>query len=239
VNKLIKTKHWAIVVASSAFVALSYELKGLNTFGWVMPSYILAGMAAIFGTASAKFIVERLFQLQAIRKVVMGSSWIEGYWLIKTTSVENDNSPLVLPGVLFLEVNPGSGALKAVTTRYALEEGEFIVNSQVAHVQSDTENIQYLNYFKIGYPGSGVRYGMAFGEFSRNNNFTTSPNVLEGKITLEGDGIVRRQIAKRIDDEIVEELKNLHGHDWIKEVIVSDGEIAFPSSKTINNLSKL
>jgi hypothetical protein len=236
-NKLMKTKYWATISASSTFVAISYEIKGPLTQAWGVPSYVLAIAAFLFGAGVSKFFIEQIFKIKYVRKIILGPSWIEGYWLIKTTSTLDDQSPLTLPGVLFLEINPGTGALKAVTTRFHPTEGEYVVNSQVAHVQGDTENIQYLNYFKIGYPGSGLRFGMAFGEFSRNDHFSNFPNTLEGKITLEGDGQIRRQLAKRIDNQMVLELKTRYGNDWMKEVALTNGEIAFPNTLNVTKKS--
>ena len=52
-----------------------------------------------------------------------------------------------------------------------------------------------------------------------------------GKISLEGDGEIKEQSARRILENKVHELKAAYGSNWMKEVLKSNGEIAFSDNE--------
>jgi hypothetical protein len=135
-----------------------------------------------------------------------------------------EKSPLNHVGVLFLEFKVDKQEFKAVTTRLDDQGEKFIVNSEVAYVRDDSVNVRYLNYFCMNYPGPGKKYGMAFAEFSKTDDFPAGPNALEGSIALEDEGVIRRQSAERIPEKCVSFLRSRHGEKWIRHVLETNGK---------------
>jgi hypothetical protein len=235
-KKFSDVKYWMSLSFATILVAISYELRRNNITIPGFPSYIVALFAFFIGAKSATFLANHLIGKKWFRKYIIKDAWIEGYWLIRTSNHGVEKSPLNQVGVLFLEYKVDKQELKAVTTRLGELGEKFLVNSEVAYVREDSVNVKYLNYFCINYPGPGKKYGMAFAEFSKNSEYPHGPNTLEGNITLEGEGEIRRQSADRISDECVSKLRGVHGEKWIMHILETDGKAVLECSTS--NISK-
>ena len=220
-TKISKIKYGVSILLASLLVALSYELKKMNISVFGIPSFLLAVISFIAGVGLAQLITRIILENWKVRRWLMGPLWIEGYWLVQTEENNDTDSPVAHPAILFLEYNVGSDQLKAVVTRYNNKKIS-IGSSDLAFLREDANNIQYLNYFTISYDDTNGRYGMAVSEFNKNNNYSKYSNVLSGRITLEGDGLVRRQTGQRLDQEVVDNLVNKYGEEqWMRELLLS------------------
>ena len=212
---------WASITLASLLVSLSYELDSVKNLKLGIPSYITAVIAFLLGSTTAKIVVDWVLGLRWMRRKIIGSKCIEGYWLIRTANPDDKSSPFGFPGILFVEYKIKEGELKAVTTRVDSAGHLFVVNSEIAFVREEGVNVRYLNYFRITYPGPGVEYGMAFAEFSNNDHFESAPNILQGTIALEKEGKIRRQSARRITKATIKKFRRSHKKEWMKGLLQS------------------
>jgi len=53
---------------------------------------------------------------------------------------------------------------------------------------------------------------------------------MEAHVTVTGEGVVRRQIAERIDDRIIKDLQKQHGSQW-KSMALQSGRKAVFANK--------
>lgn len=226
-DRIYKTQLWVTAGLAALLVGLSYELKALLPLLSPFPTFSLALIAFFLGTGLAHIVVRLMVNSKKIRRMIFGNAWIEGHWFIETKKANGNENPLKYPGILFLEYKVSKGMLKAVTTRYDANDKLYVVVSQVAYTRTDEDFIQYLNYFKLTSEGQGERNGLAYGEFVNNSSFSSFPINMLGKITLEGEGEIKEQIARRIPDKRAKELYRLHGDKWMKEVLKSNGSIVF------------
>lgn len=226
-DRIFKTRLWITATFAALFVGLSYELKSLVPILSPIPSILLAIIAFLLGSGLAIFLSTLLINNKNIRKLLLGSSWVEGHWFIETKNANSKDNPLGNPGVLFLDYKVSKNVLKAVTTRIDSNSNEYTVVSQVAYLRTDDDFVQYLNYFKLTSDGKGERYGLAYGEFVTNSDFNSIPSKMLGKISLEGEGEIKEQIARRIPDFKAKELYEIYGDNWIIEVLKSNGELLF------------
>ncbi|TCW38333.1 hypothetical protein [Marichromatium gracile] len=226
-DRIYQTRLWVTAALAAFFVGLSYELKSFAPSLSAFPSIFLAAIAFLFGSGLAQFVVKVLIDSKRVRRFLLGSAWIEGYWFVETKKVDGEGNPLKYPGILYLDYKASKGMLKAVTTRFDADDKEYTVVSQVAHARTDDDFIQYLNYFKLTSAGQGERHGLAFGEFVNNSDFTSFPTKMLGKISLEGEDQIKEQTARRISDKKARELYEQYGDNWMKEVLHSNGSLAF------------
>ena len=226
-DRIYQTRLWVTAGLAALFVGLSYELKSLLPSLSPLPSIFLALIAFLFGSGLAQFVVKLFLSSKKIRKLLLGSAWIEGYWFIETKNVETEENPLKYPGILYLDYKVSKGMLKAVTTRFDSTNSEYTVVSQVAHSRTDDDFVQYLNYFKLTKAGQGEKNGIAYGEFVTNSDFSSCPTKMLGRISLEGEGEIKEQTARRIPDAKAKELFNKYGDNWMKEVLQSNGALVF------------
>ena len=122
---------------------------------------------------------------------------------------------------------------RVVTTRIGANDDEYQTVSKIAYVRTVGTEKSYLNHFEFTYPGPESGSGLSSGKFINIDDLRPYPTLLEARAVLTGEGVVRRQIAKRMDDGIVKALQKKHGSQWMSIVLRTGKEAAFtyPSVK--------
>lgn len=220
-QKLQTVKLLFTVFFTSGFVIAGYEMRAAGLSFWGLPQYLIAGLTLVLGGSLAAVVSHALLSLRRVRRYMMGSAYIEGYWYLVTS--HQAGSPLDPDGILFIRHEPVSGETQVVTTRLDTTGAEYASLSEIAHVRTSGSEIRYLNYFSLACPGMQAATGLSSGRFITSDDLLPYPNRLEAQINLSGEGTVRRQSADRICDRRVAQLKQLHGKKWLT-VALSKGK---------------
>jgi hypothetical protein len=229
-HRIQTVKLLSTVVLTAGLVAAGYEMRSAGLSFWGLPQYLIAGLTIVLGGTLAALLANGLLSIQAVRRLIMGQSHVEGYWYLSTT--RQSDSPLNPDGILFIKHDPTSGETQVVTTRLDASGAEYSTASEIAHVRALGNEIKYLNYFRLTYPGPDSPFGLSSGKFISSDDTSSCPNKLETQINLTGEGTVRRQVADRIDADRVRHLKRRYGKKWMTSALskgkqyVFDGDVA-------------
>lgn len=225
-KKLSDIRLWLTVALTAVLVSAGYELRsaGLN-FGGV-PSYLVAVVSLVLGGKLAATLVDLCTKSRWLRGKVNSTAHIEGYWYLTTTSV--GDSPLNKDGILYLSFESDIGEIQVVTTRLAEDGTEFPTASEIAYARTEGAHTSYLNYFRLTYPGSETRFGLSSGRFVHSDDLAPHPNLLEAHISVTGEGVVRRQSGRRIDDKVISTLKKQYGANWKTKALLGGRSVLFP-----------
>lgn len=209
---------------------MSYEAR-LGSI--LLPNFPYAGIAIAlfvfaFGSKFAEFLVRVLLKSSRVRKLIAGNTHIEGYWLLRTDNPNGAESSLTQPAIACMQYDPSTNDMKVETIRYTHDGQKYLTISTMAHVRSNGLTIQYLNCFRLTYPGPEDRIGLSFGKFSHEGEGV--PVSLEAHIAVAGEGASRRQIAERLDEDIVRKYKREHGREWTRQLLADSIKLN-PSEK--------
>ena len=204
---------------ASVLVGASYQVDAIANFFPGMPSWMLALLAAGSGGSLGYVIAKWIVSISSVRAILVGPSWVEGFWDLRTQPHESASStdetqadPLLNDGVLYIRYDPTVDYFKVTTTRLDQSGCKFTTGSQIAHVRIDGTNIKYVNHFKLTYDASD-RFGISHGEFESTGQSNRLPDWFTAQVFTEGDA-PRRQTATRIDRDTVSELRSNYGQDW-------------------------
>jgi len=230
VEKVKRFQSGFSILLASIAVAVSYEFRQRGILIPGVPSLVLAATAFVIGSAIARRIAIVGTSFRWVRSVIMGPDFIEGYWRLTTRDLEapnsiteNNESSLQYPGILYLNYSSETNDYMVSTSRIDKDGVLFVVNSEIAHIRKDKNNIRYLNYFRLTHPGPKIEHGISHGEFSRTDDATGRPNFFEAQIFTGGES-VRRQSAIRVPYKEVRKLRANHGNEWIRAYLQSDHE---------------
>jgi len=215
-QRIHRTKYYVMIIITSLLIMAgnlidsSEQLLGSWGGAW------LALLALLLGNISAGFLSKNILRSRSIRRIIAGKSWVEGYWDIITHSDDESDNPMCARGILVLDYDVDADEMKAVTTRYAPDGTEYIVNSQVAYVREEGANLRYLNFFRLDYGDDGPQYGMAFSELSRQCPLSSkTKQTYEGTVALQIGSRSLRQSAKKIPDAQVRKLIEKYSDRWM------------------------
>lgn len=223
-------KLWIAITIPSTLVMLSNYFKEYLS----NDEYLDLGVQVlifVLSAATTVSIVDWLFTVPWLRRLLSDKYSVEGFWLVRTELRDEDDKgdtlvehPILKDGVLYLTYHGKDLKLKAVTSRIDVFHTTDLVTSEVAFVSDREDQMFYLNYFRYNIHGDDVKHGVAFSEF----NFS-EPNYLTyvGKIQLENEQFLRKQSARRIKWKDYHQMRKKHGETyWIKKLLENKGDIA-------------
>lgn len=216
--------YFSWIVAAAA-LAVSYELRAGDEIG--MSNTLVSAVAFLIARSLSAPLARFLTCSRTIRRVLMWSNYVEGWWFLETEMSDGKDSAASLRfnGILNIEYNPLTNEYSVRTIRIDDKGVEFIVCSEIAHIRKDMETIRYLNYFKLTHPGPIPEYGMSQGNFSRTKGISRIPECLDAQIFTE-KGPTRRQWAQRIPDSSAKKLQKEHGINWCAKFL-NDDDVRF------------
>lgn len=178
-------------------------------------------VVALSAAAVAGYITDKLFKKPAIRKYIMGSKYIEGHWLLVTVPSQHDDNESILlqPGIAYMSYEHVSQEFRVETTRLSKTVNVCVTQSEVAHVRTSGPKIRYLNYFKLSGEQYEHRYGFSSGDFSSGHSMAKFPHFFEADISVQNEGVTRRQFAIRIADKTVTENYKKYGEAWTSKFL--------------------
>lgn len=214
-------------IALSAAVAFS--LTGVSTalFGQsdnVWAQFLAPVFGGLFGVASSVRVTSFILSFVSVRRFILQSDFVEGYWLLrtwkKTQDKEDDSfSPLQYLGVTQFKYDNSSGKFVVCTTRLDDAGNSFRVLSEEASFRKDGANLRYMNFFRVHYDESHARFGVAHGTFIPTDQENGGYDQVEIEI-FDTASPVMRQLAKRIPSSQLKALQQ-HGSDdsWIEKYL--------------------
>ena len=189
-----------------------------------VPSLILILLSMFFGAGVGVVLADFLFSFQAVKKYLSASSYVDGYWHIKTHCKAGEKTALSNDGILHIITDPRTDETKVTTTRYIKgdDSKEHVCDtfSEVAYTRYGNHVI-YLNYFTLMKMGDRAEVGLSTGTFISTES-NGIPNRLWAIVFLTGDNAgVRTQYADKIGEIDVKKLKKKYPNNWQKEVLKS------------------
>jgi len=104
-EKLNRLKYW-IMLTTAVFVVLmahimrsTINLNDTNNFYY----YSIAVLFSLSSSLISEKIANKFIKYTWVRKLILGSKYVEGYWFLKTYPVKEDpGSPLLNNGILYM-----------------------------------------------------------------------------------------------------------------------------------------
>ncbi|MEM7701330.1 MAG: hypothetical protein AAF251_05280 [Pseudomonadota bacterium] len=187
-------------------------------------TFIISSFFFLVSVSPAGWLVDKVFEYQAVRRFLLGKRFVEGYWSVDSTKVKGapaDGAAKIFqrPAVLFIEYCTDDKKLTFTTTRYN-EWGEKVVTQAIAaRIEDAATSLMYLNFFALPLTGNGEAYGFARGRFSKSDGRSKHYDHLETVLSLQSPPTVGTQNINRIKDCDVEALQHQHRDDWIWEFL--------------------
>jgi hypothetical protein len=193
---------------------VSQEVKILPS---PFPKWMIAVIAFILSTYASSLFIKAALSTKRGRMMIMGKSWIEGYWYLQTSIDERHPHPITNDGITSISYEGSESQLSVFTYRSKTETlaTGFSSVSELTIIRE--YDIRFSNYFTIT-EGLKESKGISVGKFYRDQN-TKHPNRYEGMVVLFSDGINRRQVGYKIPTEIVKFLRQSNGEKWMDALL--------------------
>ena len=175
-DKLQEWKSRTNWIVACLIVALSYEFR----YGVLGDLFLLSGASRhiiivlvsvallIIAVNLSNFITVKVFKFRGLRQRLMKENFVEGFWLLKTAPLSDDNEEsLISPvGILHLTYDPETEQYSVNTTRLKDNGEPYRVCSKLVKVRPIDNEVQYLNHFILNEPYS-QRQGVSQGAFKK------------------------------------------------------------------------
>lgn len=218
--RVIFSTIMAIILVSSSYLLEDNIAGNIGMGGRYFP-FIIGFLSLILSIISATFIVEQLLKIKAVRRLVYGNKFIEGFWLFESIKNDNDGfneknkeaNKLYTPGIgeIFYDKEKKSYMVSFYRyhPEYPSKESYTISNAMTF----DDINLRYVNQFTFG-----TIEGSAFGKFF-NSPGQRLPDVYDGILVL-GDGTPAiRQRGKKLSEDIIKKAQTEHKENWRIRII--------------------
>lgn len=214
-DKLDRLRLWLMLTTAIVVVVLSHKIISITKPTTELYYYAGAVILSLSAAIIAEKIVNLIFRVIWIRKGILGSKYVEGYWLLKTYPAENDpGSPLLRLGILCISYDDESKEFSVATTRMEDSVQACRTVSKVAHIRTNTPHIAYLNFFRLSSLKHDKLDGFSSGVLPKSSVHGKCPTSFEAHVSVQNEGITRRQFASRIPDRAVTSLSNRYGVLW-------------------------
>jgi hypothetical protein len=208
-------------VSIGAFALIQQDLKILVQSQITTPvMYVFGALGvALLGFISnliSKTIVDAISRTTWGKMRVLGNTYLEGYWLNKTTRLagnEGNSKSFTVDGIMTIAHDAQTCEILPSVYRVpelAKEIGYSNSNSLVAQIK---DNGDYVNFAEVNFNG-GPRKLLAFGRFVTPVGEKV-PQIYNGYVLIEGSDIVMQQTATRMNQNEVGKLRKEYGQDWM------------------------
>jgi len=210
-----QTKTAIRVVLTSLSVALSYEAKALYQLTPHIPAFIIAIFSFLLTAYFSSLISDAIFKIKWIRKIIIGRSWVEGYWYLKTTEAENIDG---LYGIIHYSYIGKAMDLSA--TAYHLSKDLKETRTQSQLIEFRDSDLLYVNIFLRSVSARQVT-GVAVGHFVTDDASTIYPVSYDGRITFFDDIATQHQFGSKIPDSEVKTYSKQYKQEWKKHILIN------------------
>lgn len=210
-----------VAIAVIVFVGISYRVASLQSIvNSVYAPEIIALIISVLTYAISKRLADWLANQQGFRRRLLRDRYVEGHWFLLTRPVkEDDDSPILLPGVLHLSFDLSSGEFSARTTRVRPDGNDFITASEVANARVGSGATRYLNFFVTSGPKEGRINGFSNGQFLKAHEYSKYRTKLQADISLQNENFTREQNGKKIPTAVARTFFKKFGDNWVKEFL--------------------
>jgi hypothetical protein len=215
-----------MAVSMGAFALFQQDLKALahnaisNTTLYVAGTISVA-MIALISNLASKVIVDIVAQSRRGKRRILGKTYLEGYWLSKTTRLTGDpggSRPLTVDGIMSISHDPQTGEILPSVYRVPEDARHIGYSNTHSHVARIKENGDYVNFAEVNFNG-GPRKLVAFGRFVTPPG-EAIPQTYSGFLMVEGFAGIMQQTAVRMRSDDIARLKAIHGHDWMLKFLL-------------------
>lgn len=222
-NRQTKLSLALSVAFATLSISLAYEIKEFfpSNSAWIKIFGVIA--ALVLSPQLGIAFVSMAYQNSMLRRLLSGSSWVEGVWIIRTfvdskvtngvSQVYRDDTGELMVRIFFPQaISDSSGPSFSISDNVFLRERDLF----------------YTNSFVSSGP-TGKVLGVATGYFLRDLNLKHA-NRYEGNVFYSSGGISVRQVGFKLPDSFVKRLIAEHGQEgWIQKAL----ELDSPESKLV------
>ena len=200
---------------TAIMVTLSYEVKIANLN---VPPFFLILFSFIISGYFANFVIDKSLGWRFGRRFVMGKAWIEGHWLLSTTTIENNPNSISQLGLCYISYEGDSQSLSVVTYRKKINNNMHTGFSSISELVSiRSYDLRFSNIFALS-NGTIDTKGVTVGKFITDRG-KTIPTRFEGHVTLFNEGINRRQSGTKISEKEIRKYIKNHQDNWKDEML--------------------
>lgn len=225
--KLDHLRLWgggAIAALATAFGSELVEVWQV-TGAWEKAA-ILAG-APVAALAVAQLLLKLALSTETGRAAILGTSWIEGYWLVRTSDAGPEDEP-VSDGLLCIYYQDPDLKLASLTYRVSADDPLGLpISARSTFIGFDEHDLQWINY--CSFPDRN-RESRALGVGRFLSDSGRVPDRYDGFLVRLSDGVFRRQSGVKLSSKEVRALKKTHRFDWIKVCLQQAQDQACPLS---------
>lgn len=191
----------ALVIGYELKIAISLETP-VRILSIAVAGYVLSNIFAAYAT-------RKLLSVRWVRKQALGRAWVEGNWYIKT--YDPANSKPVAQGLLTLSYSDTDYSLIASSYKLSSPESGIATISRSKSVFLNSTDLSYVNCF-VYTLGAQFIHGVAIGNFYHEEG--GFPVRYDGKLYFFNEMPEYRQIAVKIPDEEIEDMRRKEGAEW-------------------------
>ncbi len=195
-------------------IVLSYELKSIPA---EIPRPLLVATSFFISTYLSSMIVRTGIQFKTGRKLIMGKTWLEGYWFLSTSAIDGNKHNITQNGITFISYTGEEYILKVITYRLIGDQMHTGLPSLSDMATIRSFDLKYSNIFTIS-DGKTEAKGITVGEFFSDGT-SPYPNRYEGHVVLFNEGMNRRQSATKIPEKVIRSFKRKNNTDWMDRLL--------------------
>ena len=208
---------------TATVVVLAYELRVDSAWLAAVPPWIVVVVAFLVSSFGGRWVFNSVMRTSLGRRILMGPTWLEGYWLLRTDVKDAKGSPVTEPGIAYLEYGDGDLSIHVRSYRPQLTPQGGIDTSFSAtdFAVVDERTLTFYNHFTIP---SADRPGRTRGVFVGkiiNDGTKTYPTKVEGEVLFFDDMTYGHQLATKLSAKEIKSAKKQSPDEWQNVIINS------------------
>jgi len=219
-SRINLTLSWISGVIAAVVTGLAKELADKNLVPFMGASKIVfVALCTLVALFVLQWAMRQIPKKSRGRKLLLGDSWVEGWWHIRTFSAGHDTKPIP-PGLMHVTYSGPNLDLRIGVYRPTKGvpdlDGTPLYTRSIMAALRDTD-YQLVNYCEFP-EESGSSRSLGIGNFSCDRA-SQPPGRYEGVVIRVSDAPHRRQAATRIPQEDIIAAQTTHGQRWITELL--------------------
>jgi hypothetical protein len=194
-----------VTIVTGICVMTSYQIKWLADALNISP-VILAIVGLIIGGFASNWLMALLIDRKFVRKLILGKTWLEGWWVLVTYTDEGTEHK----GLLEIRY---VGDLRLEAFAYYLDMALDHLTARSYYLTVDEKSRRYINYARVVNDGMPNYDIVAVGELHPDRGHKY-PTLYKGERVDLQRNTRQWQGMSKIDNSIVRRYRRRHGDVW-------------------------
>jgi hypothetical protein len=202
-----------VTLVTGLCVIASYQMPWLAQRVGV-PQMAVALVSAVIGGAASTWIVSLLTKIKWIRKLIVGSTWVEGWWVLLTYPSDGSQEHKGLLEIKYID------GLKLEALAFYADDALDHLTAKSYYLTIDDKSMRYINYARVidAMPNFDI---IAAGELHFDTG-KSYPTLYKGARVNLGNKVLHWQAMSKIDDSVIRQFQLQHGDIWKNKLFASD-----------------